>query len=50
MEMGGQFYASAVLFGTHWIEGWVDLRAGLDKVKKRNPFPCQESFITAVLR
>jgi hypothetical protein len=22
--------------GTHWIEGWVDLRKGLDYVRSRN--------------
>jgi hypothetical protein len=36
MEMNGQHHAPAALNpgqrtpGTHWIEGWVDPRAGLD--------------------
>jgi hypothetical protein len=24
--------------GTHWIEGWVDLKAGLDDLEKRTFF------------
>jgi len=29
--------------GSHWIGGWVGLRAGLDAVEKRkNPYPCRE--------
>jgi hypothetical protein len=29
--------------GTYWVGGWVDPRAGLDKVAKRKtPYPCQE--------
>jgi hypothetical protein len=27
---------------THWIGGWVDPRAGLDDVEKRNPWPYQD--------
>jgi hypothetical protein len=30
---GGEWSASCP--GTHWIEGWVDPRAGLDDVEKR---------------
>jgi hypothetical protein len=30
--------------GTHWIKGWVDLKADLDTVEKRKVFcPFQES-------
>jgi hypothetical protein len=42
MEVSGQLHAPAVLPpgegapGTHWIGGWVDPRAGLDAVEKRN--------------
>jgi hypothetical protein len=29
---------------THWVVGWVGLRAGLDAMEKRiNPYPCRES-------
>jgi hypothetical protein len=35
--MSGQLHAPAALPpGTHWIGGWVDPRAGLDDVEKRN--------------
>jgi hypothetical protein len=39
--VSGQFHALAALPpekeppGTHWIEGWVDPRAGLDDMEKR---------------
>jgi hypothetical protein len=42
--MSGQLYApgrstpSERATGTHWIEGWVDLRAGLDNLEKRKLF------------
>jgi hypothetical protein len=44
MEKSGQIHVPAALTpGTHWIEGGVDPRAGLDtavaKRKKKNPFP-----------
>jgi hypothetical protein len=29
--------------GAHWIRGWVDTRAGLDAVGKRNILYCLES-------
>jgi hypothetical protein len=29
--------------GTHWAEGWVSPRAGLDKVKGKISYPCRES-------
>jgi hypothetical protein len=38
--MSGQLHAPAAFtpeeraLGTHWIEGWVDLRAGLDDLEK----------------
>jgi hypothetical protein len=32
----GRFTAKERAPGTHWIGGWVDPRAGLDDVKKRN--------------
>jgi hypothetical protein len=41
LEGSGQFHAPAALPpgkrapGTHWIGGWVDLRAGVDDVEKR---------------
>jgi hypothetical protein len=39
MEMSGHLHAPAALIpgndpGTHWIEGWMGLRAGLDAVVK----------------
>jgi hypothetical protein len=40
LEVSGQLHAPAALppaeepSGTHWIGGWVDLRAGLDDVVK----------------
>jgi len=50
-EVSGQFHAPAAFTsgvrvpGTHWIGGWVGLRAGLDMEEKRNKIhhcPCQE--------
>jgi len=44
MEVSGQFHAPIALPsvirapGTHWTEGWVGLRAGLDMVANRK-FP-----------
>jgi hypothetical protein len=37
LEVNVQLHAPAALPipGTHWIGGWVDLRAGLDDVEKR---------------
>jgi hypothetical protein len=43
--MSGQIHAPAALppreiaRGTHWIEGWVGPRTGLDDVKSRQIFP-----------
>jgi hypothetical protein len=37
-QAGGEWSASRpdrFIPGTHWIGGWVDLRAGLDEVEKR---------------
>jgi hypothetical protein len=31
----GHFTPGERALGTHWIGGWVDLRAGLDYLKKR---------------
>jgi hypothetical protein len=31
----GLFTLAETAFGTHWIGGWVGLRAGLDAVEKR---------------
>jgi hypothetical protein len=31
----GRFTLEEIAPGTHWIRGWVDLRAGLDDVEKR---------------
>jgi hypothetical protein len=31
----GRFTPEERAPGTHWIEGWVDLRAGLDDLEKR---------------
>jgi hypothetical protein len=31
----GRFTPRERALGTHWIGGWVDLRAGLDDVEKR---------------
>jgi hypothetical protein len=40
----GRFAPGEKAPGTHWIEGWVGLRAGLDAVeKKKSPSPCRES-------
>ena len=41
MEVSGQHHASAVLppgkrTSTHWVGGWVDLRAGVVATKKTN--------------
>jgi hypothetical protein len=33
LEVSGQLHSPA--YGTHWIGGWVDPRAGLDDVEKR---------------
>jgi hypothetical protein len=49
MEVSGQIHAPAALPpgertpDTHWIGGWVDPRAGLDDVKKRNSWPYRDS-------
>jgi hypothetical protein len=39
MELSAQLHAPAAIPGeitpgTHWIEGWVDLRAGMDYLEK----------------
>jgi hypothetical protein len=40
----GRFIPGDWTPGTHWIEGWVCLRASLDEVAKRKiPNPCRES-------
>jgi hypothetical protein len=31
----GRFTPGERALGTHWLGGWVDLRAGLDDVEKR---------------
>jgi hypothetical protein len=44
MAVSGQRHAPAALYpwertqGTHWIGGWVGLRAGLDTEAKRKSF------------
>jgi hypothetical protein len=49
MEVSDQLYSPAALPpgertpGTHWIGGWVGLRAGLDVVEERKIFHCGES-------
>jgi hypothetical protein len=50
MEVSGQLHAPAALLqdkqppGTHWIEGWVGPRAGLDgMIKRKNPCTWQQS-------
>jgi hypothetical protein len=49
MEVSGHPHDPAALpagrvLGTHWIGGWVGLRAGLDKmVKRKIPSPCRDS-------
>jgi hypothetical protein len=55
MEVSGQLHALVALLpgkeplvsrnpSTHWIEGWVGPRAGVDEVaRKKNPSPSQES-------
>jgi hypothetical protein len=35
-EWSALFTPRERLPGTHWIGGWVDSRAGLDDLKKRN--------------
>jgi hypothetical protein len=35
----GRFTPGAKAPGTHWIEGWVDPRAGPDDVEKRKIMP-----------
>jgi len=34
----GRFTSQGKELNTHWIEGWVDLRASLDAVKNRKIF------------
>jgi hypothetical protein len=48
MEVSGQLHTLATLplrkdLVTHWIGGWVGLRAGLNVVTKRKILLCQES-------
>jgi len=47
MEMNGQLHVPAALsLGTHWLEGWVGSRGGLEAVAKRRvSCPCSESRI-----
>jgi hypothetical protein len=40
----GRFTPGETASGTHWIESWVDPRAGLDAVEKRIILPYQESI------
>jgi hypothetical protein len=35
MEVSGQLHAPERAPGTHWIEGWVDSRAGMDDLEKK---------------
>jgi hypothetical protein len=50
MEVSGELHDSAALsqgntFGTHWIGGFVELRAGLDTVEERKiSCLCRESI------
>jgi hypothetical protein len=40
----GNFTLKEIAYGTHWIIGWVGLRAGLDAVVKRKiPSPYRDS-------
>jgi len=44
MEVSGQLHAPAALPpekipGAHWIEGWMDPRAGLDAAVKMKQLP-----------
>jgi hypothetical protein len=49
MEVSGQLHARADLppgkeLGTHWIGGWVGLRAGLDAgMRRKIPAPYRDS-------
>jgi hypothetical protein len=38
----GRFTSGEIAPRTHWIEGWVGPRAGLDAVEKRKILPCRE--------
>jgi hypothetical protein len=44
MDVSGQLHAPAALHlgnspGTHWVGGWVGLRAGLEAAEKRKYLP-----------
>jgi len=40
-KLSDQLHTPAALtWDVHWIWGWVDGRAGLDVVAKRESFPC----------
>jgi hypothetical protein len=50
MEMSGQLHVPVALppgegaHVTHWLRGWVDLRAGVDaEAKRKIRSPCRES-------
>jgi hypothetical protein len=49
MEVSGQLHATATLppaetaAGTHWIGGWVGLRASLGSMEQRKILPLRES-------
>jgi len=44
MEVSGQLHTPGKASGTHWIGGWVGLRASLNAVtKKKHVCSCQES-------
>jgi hypothetical protein len=51
MEVSGQLQALATLIpdkdpGTHWIEGWMVPRVGLDTMAKTKiPFPSPASYL-----
>jgi len=54
MEVSGQLHAPAALLpgkeppGTHWIGGWLGLRAGLDAVVKRK-YPSPYRDLTPII-
>jgi hypothetical protein len=43
------FLAWGIVPGTHWLGDWVDLKAGMDAMKKRSYF-CRESNISVPAR
>jgi hypothetical protein len=42
-SLPSRFASGANNPGTGWVEGWMDPRAGVDSVEKRNYCPCWES-------